>query len=283
MIPFLCCLDFPYCFPWFLHTFTYTFSTPLCVDVINPRWMDGWIHPCMFDIDKWMNDIHPRVFDVIINYKWLLFIDEQHPSIMDRLQFLINGFKIHLSKNDMHPWWWTYVMNKCFPSYIMDDIHACMNFIYPRWTDVNCPSKVGMNQPIMRTSIHLYNMSILWYILCMVFHWKLMNVIQSRDNHQCMVLVYFDTLFAMGRTWWKCNLKRQSLNLIIYNMTRILLRPNNTNGNEHTCRKLCLGLDRYLELWFNNGMLSLTVANYKGFHTGSHCNLVDCREKLKSK
>jgi hypothetical protein len=148
---------------------------------------------------------------------------------MDILQLLINGFKIHLSKNDMHPWWWTYVihawMNKCFPSYITDDIHACMNFIYPWWMAVDCPCKVGMNQSIMSTSILLYNMSILWYILCMVFCSKLMNVIQSRDNHQCMVLVYFDTLFALGRTRWKCNLKRQPLNLIIYNMTRILLRP----------------------------------------------------------
>jgi len=195
--------------------------------------------------------------------------------------------KIHLSKNDMHPWWWTYVihawMNKCFPSYIMDDIHACMNFIYPWWTAVDCPCKVGMNQPIMSTSILLYNMSILWYILCMVFGSKLMNVIQSRDNHQCRVLVYFDTLFALGCTQWKCNMKRQPLNLIIYNMTRILLRPNNTNGDEHTCRKLCLGLARYLELWFNNGMLSLTVANCKGSHMGSHCNLLDDHEKLKSR
>jgi hypothetical protein len=242
--------------------------------------MNSSMYVWYWQVDEW----HPSMILMsFINYKWLLFIDEQHPSVMDRLQFLINGFKIHLSKNDMHPWWWTYVMNKCFPSYIMDDIHACMNFIYPRWTDVNCPSKVGMNQPIMRTSIHLYNMSILWYILCMVFHWKLMNVIQSRDNHQRMVLVYFDTLFAMGRTWWKCNLKRQSLNLIIYNMTRILLRPNNTNGDEHTCRKLCLGLARYLELWFNNGMLSLTVANCKGSHMGSHSNLLDDHEKLKSR
>jgi hypothetical protein len=135
-----------------------------------------------------------------------------------------------------------------------------MSIVHPRWT---C-----MNQPIMTTSILLYNMSIQWYILYMVFRSELMNVIQSRDNHQCMVLVYFDTLFALGRTWWKCNLKRQSVNWIIYNMTRILLRPNNTNGDEHTCRKLCFGLARYLELWFNNGMLSLTMANLQGLPHG---------------
>jgi len=129
----------------------------------------------------------------------------------------------------------------------------------------------------------LLGFSILFSMIFAYIHIHLLYTPLCGYNHQCMVLVCFDTLFALGHTRWKCNLKRQPLNLIIYNMTRVLLRPNNTNGDEHTCRKLCLGLAGYLELWFNNGMLSLTVANYKGSHSGSYCNLLYCHEKLKSK
>jgi hypothetical protein len=204
------------------------------------------------DVWYWqmMNDIHPWFFDVIHQlqmtfvYRWTTCIHNGYTSIIN--QWIqnpsIQEWHASMMMDICHSSW----MNQCFPSYIMDDINACMNFIYPWWTDVDCPSKVGMDQSITSMSILQYNMFILWYILCMVFRSELMNAIQSRDNHQYMVLVYFDTLFALGCTQWKCNLKRQPLNLIIYNMTKILLRPNNTNGDEHT--KLCLGLARYLEL-----------------------------------
>jgi hypothetical protein len=79
---------------------------------------------------------------------------------------------------------------------MMIAIHECINYIHPRWIDVNCPSIVSENQSIMNRCIPLYDMSILLYILCTKFILELMNVIQSKDNLQCMALVYFDLFWG---------------------------------------------------------------------------------------
>jgi hypothetical protein len=49
---------------------------------------------------------------------------------------------------------------------------------------------------LLLNCIHIYDMSILGYILYIMFILELMNFIQKRDNLQCMVLVYFDLLLG---------------------------------------------------------------------------------------
>ncbi len=49
--------------------------------------------------------------------------------------------------------------------------------------------------------ICLFDTSILWHILCIIFILKLIYIIQKRDNFQCMVLFYFDLL--LGHTMKK--------------------------------------------------------------------------------
>jgi hypothetical protein len=73
-------------------------------------------------------------------------------------------------------------------------LHGCMNFVHPWWIDAICPSMVHINQSIMSMYILLYNTCILSYIWCILFVFKLINVIQCMDNNKCMVLINIDLL-----------------------------------------------------------------------------------------
>ncbi len=45
--------------------------------------------------------------------------------------------------------------------------------------------------------VRLYNTFILHWVLCKMSVLELMNVIQKKDNYQCMVRLYFDLLLGV--------------------------------------------------------------------------------------
>ncbi len=122
-----------------------------------------------------------------------------------------------LMDTSIHPWlmYVIHVWMNAFHFYIMMiSIHGCINYIHPWWIDVNRPSIVSENQSIMNMCIPLYDMSILLYIFCTKFILELMNVIQSKDNLQCMALVYFDLFWGplYENGLWKDNLSSNGSN-----------------------------------------------------------------------
>lgn len=130
------------------------------------------------------------------------------------------NFHVHVHSFSWHPFWWIYPSTHdwCMSfmyrwmlfifTKMMISIHECINYIHPWWIDVNCPSIVSENQSIMNMCIPLYDMCILLYIFCTKFILELMNVIQSKDNLQCIALAYFDLFWGplYENGLWKDNL-----------------------------------------------------------------------------